>query len=175
MDENENYFGDSETVSFQANTQEYTPTKTFFSVKHVEADYDADGNYSKASQCRVEDISSLQNTPGNVSVHNPYYYFWGTKIGILPKPTASTGDFIVRGIVMPSDLSSDSDEPAFPAPYHNLLTTWAVACMVETVDENYLDGQRKRAEFEAGLEMLLRIIGQRQGSDLRRVRIKDLY
>lgn len=175
IDEDENYFGDSETIAFAANTQEYTPVNTYITIKHVEADYDDDGNYKKMTPCRIEDIESMQVSPTNTSASNPYYYTWGAKIGVLPRPTAATGDFIVRGTVMPSDLSGNSDVPAFPKPYHSLLVTWAIACMVEAVDENYLDGQRKRAEFQNGMDMLLRLISMRQNSDVKRMRVKNLY
>lgn len=175
IDEDENYFGDSETITFTANTQEYTPVNSYITIKHVEADYDDDGYYKKATPCRIEDIESLQNNPSNVSENNPYYYIWGTTIGMLPKPSSTTGDFVIRGTVMPSDLSGNSDEPAFPKPYHHLLVTWAMACMVEAVDENYLDGQRKRAEFQNGLDMLLRLIAKKQSTDVRRMRVKNLY
>jgi len=178
-DDFQDYFGDTETITTVVGTQEYTPTKEFLTVRFV--DYNpghltsASYPYVRAKYMPINELGSMQNNDETrFSDTNPYYYFWGKKIGLLPIPTYA-GSLIIHGIVKPADLSSNSDEPNFISTHHNLLTTWAIKCAVESVDENYLDGQRKLAEFEQGCDEMLRLIGARQSDTTKKITVTPLY
>ena len=174
VDDCQDYFGDSETITTVVGTQEYTPAKEFLTIRFV--DYDpGTGTYTRCTPVPLNEIKSLQSTTSQSFTDSyPRYYLWGEKIGILPVPTTA-GTVIIHGIVKPVALSSNSDEPAFLSTHHSLLTTWAMKCMVEAVDENYLDGQRKQAEFEAGCDELLRLVGARQSDLTKKISVTPLY
>jgi hypothetical protein len=174
VDDCQDYFGDTETITTVVGTQEYTPTKEFITVRFV--DYDpGTGTFIRATFIPLNEINSLQDpTDQGFTNSYPRYYMWGNKIGILPVPTTA-GSVIIHGIVKPADLSSNSDVPAFISTHHNLLTTWAIKCLVESVDENYLDGARKKLEFEDGCDEMLRLIGARQSDVTKRITVTPLY
>ena len=174
VDDCQDYFGDTETIATDVGTQEYTPTNEFITIRFV--DYNpGDGLWRRATFIPLNEIKSLQDTTTqSFTDTNARYYLWGNKIGILPVPTA-IGSVIIHGIVKPTALSANSDVPAFLSTHHSLLTTWAIKCMVESVDENYLDGQRKQQEFEVGCDELLRLIGARQSDTIKKITVTPLY
>lgn len=175
VDDCQDYFADSETISTVSGTQEYTPTKEFLTLRFLEYDPDNTGTYRKMVYIPLNEINSIANTTTQSFVDSyPRYYMLGNKIGVLPKPTAN-GVMIVRGIVKPADLTNNSDVPAFLSTHHNLLSTWAMKCMIEAVDENYLDGVRKQQEFEAGCDELLRLIGARESDSIKKITVTPLY
>lgn len=175
VDDCQDYFADSETISVISGTQEYTPSKEFLTVRFVEYDAGNTGTYKRVHFIPLNEINSLVNPTTQSFVESyPRYYMLGSKIGLLPKPTDS-GTLVLRGIVKPADLSDNSDIPAFLSTHHNLLSTWAMKCMIEAVDENYLDGVRKQQEFEAGCDELLRLIGARESDIIKKITVTPLY
>ena len=179
MDDFQDYFGDSEDITTVVGTQEYTPTKEYVALRFV--DYNpghltpSSYPYVRVTPVNIAELGSLQNNDETrYSDVTPYYYFWGSKIGLLPIPTYA-GTLKVYGIVKPAHLSADSDVPSFLSTHHHLLVTWGIKCMVEAVHENYIDGQRKMAEFEAGCEELLRLIGARQSDVAKKIMVTPLY
>ena len=172
----EDLFGASETVALVTGTNEYTPTSDFLSIRHVEVDYNYTGStYAKAYPIDVTDIKEFDKISTTYFDKSyPQYYFWGTKIGIVPTPDAN-GTMRIRGIVLPAALSSDADIPAFITTHHHILVTWAHAAMVEAVDQNYLDGARKRQQFEAELEDLINIVKDKQADQNKKIKIRNLY
>ena len=176
MDDFQDYYGDTETIATVIGTQEYTPTKEFIAIRFVDYDPEGDGTFVSAKPIQPSDLKTVRDDTSLGSFVNtqPKYYLWGDKIGLKPIPTV-VGSLKIYGIVKPADLSADSDIPAFLSTHHNLLTTWGMKCMVESVDENYIDGQRKMAEFEAGAEELLRLIGARQSNEAKKITVTPLY
>ena len=175
VDDCQDYFADSETISVENGTQEYTPDKEFLTVRFVEYDPGNTGTFKRATYVPLNEIYSLESpTQQSFSDASPRYYFLGSKIGLLPKPTAD-GTLIIKGIVKPADLSINSDIPAFLSTHHNLLSTWAIKCMVEAVDEDYVTGTRKQQEFEAGCDELLRLVGARSSDLIKKITVTPLY
>lgn len=174
IDDCQDYFGDTETIATVVGTTEYTPTKEFITTRFVEYN-PGSGTFVRANFIPLNEMNNIQNT-GTQSYTESYprYYVWGNKIGILPIPT-KVGSVVIHGIVKPVDLSGNTDVPAFLSTHHNLLTTWAMKCMVESVDENYLDGARKKQEFEDGCDELLRLIGARQSDATKKITVTSLY
>lgn len=174
VDAFEEYFADSESISLTA-TPEYTPTKEFLSVRYLELDFGDGSGYHRAEPISISDLDSSTTIPTRsiYTTIRPAYYFWGSKISILPTPT--TGTMKVYGLVTPDKLEDDNDIPHFPSPFHSLLVTWAMACMLEAADANYTDAQRKRQEFEVNLEKMIILISDRNGDQAKRITVKDLY
>jgi hypothetical protein len=179
VDDFQDYFGTTETIATVVGTQEYTPTNEFLTVRFI--DYNpghltpSTYPYVRMKPLNISELESMQNNDETrFADTNPYYYFWGAKIGVLPIPTY-VGSIVIHGIVKPTDLSANSDVPAFLSTHHDLLVTWGMKCMVEAVDENYLDGQRKQAEFETGCDELLRLIGARQSDTTKKITVTPLY
>lgn len=167
IDDFQDYFGDTETISTVSGTQEYTPTKEFIAIRFVDLD-PGTGTYQTVHPIDASSLKTVRD------ISDDGYYLWGTKIGLKPIPTVD-GTLVIHGIVKPADLSSNGDIPAFLSTHHSLLVTWGIKCFVEAVDENYLDGQRKMQEFEMGCDELLRLIGARQSNEAKKITVTPLY
>lgn len=68
-------------------------------------------------------ITPLQLGRIDLDGATPQYWFpWGHKIGIEPKPGVATYDLVVYAAIVPSDdMSADGDEPEIAKQFHELI------------------------------------------------------
>lgn len=146
LDERKDFFPDSEIIAVTASDVDITPTKTWNNITLIQVDF-GDG-YVTLTKDSLENVTATNQT-------RMIYHLWGNVI-YVPN-FAKAFNMKIYGYVIPADLSSNDDIPAFSKLLHPLLITWGVGRAVEThsAAENFLDGTRKRTEFWESLESIL--------------------
>ena len=146
LEQNQNFFVDTEELSLASLATEATPTKTWVTMVLITSD-DGTGEVPLA-KLSLEEVTNTANKRLG-------YCLWGTTLKFTAQTLART--IKIYGYVVPVDLSADGDSPTFPSPLHHLLITWGHGCAVEAAssDQNFLDGERKRIEFWSELDIIL--------------------
>ena len=97
--------------------------------------------------------------PLQTEIGSPIHYrLFGQNIQIYPLPQNSTA-LTVEYISMPADMSADSDVPAFPEQFHDLLVIGALARAYRD-DGNDDQASSYEAEFKEMLMPLITNMGQ---------------
>lgn len=161
-------------ISTVANQQEYTLDSTIVKVRRVEINYnpsDANSVAQRATAIKTDEmpLRISNNSVGQSGIFSAGYYINGQQgsqiIGFTPIPQyVGTNNVSVWGIVMPSDLSSDSDTIVIPYPdlYAQLIELRASSLLLRKGQqaENYAGQYRK--DFDLGVIEMQNFLKERQ-------------
>ena len=152
LKERRDFFPDTETISVTAGDIDHTPTKTWENITLIQVDFGLGSGWQTLTKDSLERVLGANSTDERSSL---IYHLWGDVI-YVPNWN-KTASMRLYGYVLPSELSSDGDTPVVSRLLHNCLTTWAVGRALESSSssENFLDGQRKRAEFNETLDEIM--------------------
>lgn len=93
-------------------------------------------------------LADIDRSPAS-SGHPWYYAVDGPNLHLFPTPDSATYSLELRYWKLPPSMVNDSDVPAIPADYHNILIYFALARCYERDDDvtmsQYYDGQFKKA------------------------------
>lgn len=152
LSERKDFFPDTETIAVTAGDIDYTPTKTWENITLIQVDFGLGTGWQTLTKSSLEKVLGANSTDERSSL---IYHLWGNVI-YVPNWN-KTASMRIYGYVLPADLSSDSDEPQISWLLHPCIVTWGVGRALESSSssENFLDGQRKRAEFNESLDSQL--------------------
>lgn len=157
LSEQPNYFPDTETLSFSSTETFKSLTKNWTNITLIQIDYGEGAGYQTSAKAELERVLDANNSSLDHCV-------WGTTLYLTNTSKAAT--VRVFGYVAPSDLSGDGDEPMFDKLLHPLISIWGVGCMLETMDEDYVGGKRKKDEFESALENIGPTVVKRDSTNI---------
>lgn len=152
LKERRDFFPDTETISITAGDIDHTPTKTWETITLIQVDFGLGAGWQTLTKDSLEKVLGPNSTDERGSL---IYHLWGDVI-YVPNWN-KTASMRIFGYVIPSDMSADGDTPAFSRLLHSTLVTWGVGRAIEanTSSENFLDGQRKRAEFDDAVAQIM--------------------
>ena len=147
MEERKDFFPDTETISVVASDVDITPTKTWSNITLIQIDFGEGDGYVTMNKDSLERV--LNQTTSNV------FHLWGDVIYVPDFKKAFT--MRIFGYVVHTFGATDGSVPAFSVLLHPLLVTWGIGRAIEasSASENFLDGQRKQAEFWNTLDLIL--------------------
>lgn len=146
------WFGATCEIATVLDQEEYDLPDDVRRVRSVGYKTAADGEHA---QCMAMDVvnrgATLNNTFYKPSASQPFWYQWGKKLGVLPKPTAAMPDGIkvwyFKRLPM---LVNDDDESEIPLEYQNLIVLRAqIIAAPKFGQDPSLLAQMYNAEFEA--------------------------
>lgn len=130
--------GDIATADFVANQQEYTFPSDILKIKRMEVTFDGT-NWYVASPMDINergeptDTTSIAN---DFSTSEPYFDLMDNSLFIYPIPTTSvTGGIKIWYEKLVTQLSSVTDEPVIPRPFHKGLCYGAAKDYFEKYSE----------------------------------------
>lgn len=152
LDERKDFFPDSENISVTSGDIDISPTKTWLNITLIQVDFNDGAGYQTLKKDSLERVLGPNSTDTRGSL---IFHLWGDVI-YVPN---FVRDFTMRiyGYVVPTALSGDADEPQLSTLLHETLVTWGIGRAVESssASENFLDGKRKRDEFDQALDVIL--------------------
>lgn len=155
QDADPDFFTKAATADTEASRQEYELPDDFDHPLMVTINYN--GVVARARpMTAITDVAihGGADTSEGRTVSEPSYYIVGNHIGFLPIPDANGSENIKLWYVYtPSELSADSDEPAFPAKYHHILKYWAYADYLDQDDE-HVAAENMRRRFDQMVERM---------------------
>lgn len=173
---NPDYFTKSATADSKENQTEYALPNDFERAMMVTIDLA--GTTYRPQFLELGETKSYGASSEYFTLANPRYYIVGNKIGFLPTPT-ETADENIRlwYVYTPTELSADSDEPAFPKKFHHLLKYGAYATYLDQDDE-HVAAENMRRRFDDRIEKMVESMSTNQLDQPRSVQITnglDLY
>lgn len=152
LDENKDFFPDTESISVVSGDIDISPTKTWSKITLIQVDFADGAGYQTLRKDSLENVLGPNSTDTRGSLT---YHLWGDVIYVPNYAKAFT--MRIYGYVIPAALSSDSDTPSFSTLLHPALSIWGVGRAVEasSASESFLDGGRKRQEFWETVEAIL--------------------
>lgn len=171
---NPDFFTKAETASMVTGQTEYSLPADFERALMVELELS--GTWRRAMP--LPGIGSLpisENTSGlTYNPGDPVYYIYGGNIGFRPL-TFATGDTIKLWYVYtPTELSADTDTPAFPAKYHHLLKYGAYATYLDE-DDQHAAAEAMRNRFEQRIQNMLESMDANQVDEPKSVEVTHNY
>lgn len=159
------------TQTTTAGTQEYSLPSDFKRMIGVRVQ----GSGSTAETDSTE-YSFIRYEDKNVSTEGNYYYInpVNDTIGLIPEPDVTGYTIHQKYYQIPADISAATDEPPFPANYHELVVFFALSRYWEGGDE-FDKKVHYSIEFENMIERMKTELLSRGVGQLRRVRdIREL-
>lgn len=178
---NPDYFVKSSTTSTVLGQQEYDLPDDFEKV--VMVNIQIDGVWKRVLPMGNADIRHIPThsdttSSQGFSTAEPRYYIIGDNIGIMPIPDETTASALkVWYSYTPTELSSDSDEPAFPSKYHYFIKYGAYANYLDQDDE-HVAAERMRQRFDGLVSRMMENMQDKQVDEVKSVEISqntDMY
>jgi hypothetical protein len=99
-------------------------------------------------------MQTYNEYPQQTEIGQPMHYrIFGESLLVYPLPQVST-TFVVEYVVMPADMVNDTDVPAFPTQWHDVLVSGAVALAYRD-DGNIAMAQEYDKEAEDMIKALI--------------------
>jgi hypothetical protein len=178
---NPDYFLKSSTTATVATQQEYDLPNEWDKIAMI--NIQIDGVWKRVLPMGDADIrhipthSDITSSQG-FSTAEPRYYIVGDNIGIMPIPDTTTASAIkVWYTYTPSEMTLDSDVPAFPSKYHHIIKYGAYANYLDQDDE-HVAAERMRQRFDAYVTRMIENMTDKQTDEPRSVTITqnpDMY
>jgi len=165
----EDYFGTSDnTIDLVTDQVEYDlPVDAnsrceVMKVKRVEIAYDG-SDYNLAYPFDMNDKWTTESdTQGQYTQEEPHYYLYGNKIGFDPKPTSNQSNAVkLWYIARQADLSNDTDKPAIPDEYHQLIV-YGASADVKKRDDNFNAARNYEMDYKEGVREMINELKKRQ-------------
>lgn len=176
---NPDYFTKSATADTEDGRQEYELPDDF--ERAIMVNLQIDGTWRRVRPLgSVNDVETLADTTSlnNYTIDDPRYYIVGGNIGFVPIPTETANENIKLWYVYtPTELTADSDEPAFPKKYHHLIKFGAYANYLDQDDE-HVAAENMRRRFDKRVEQMVDSMTQNQLDEPKSVLVTtgtDLY
>ena len=176
---NPDFFTKTATDSTVSGTQEYDLPTDF--DKMIMVNLKIDGTWYRALPLPTINnipVHSRTDSSQGFSTTEPYYYIVGDKYGFMPIPSESTASAIKLWYVYtPSELSADSDEPAFSKKFHHIIKYGAYANYLDQDDE-HVAAENMRRRFEKRVSDMVESMNENQVDEPRSVVItnsSDIY
>lgn len=141
-----NFFPDTETLTFTSAETSKALTKNWTNITLIQLDYGDGRGYVTSTKHDLVRVLDPNNS-------RPEHCVWGTTLYLTTTGLAVT--VRIFGFITPAALVNNADSPLFDTLLHPLIVTWAHACMIEAIDENYAVGKSKRDEFQLGIDSIL--------------------
>jgi len=134
---NVNYYqGEIQDMDTVDGTGRYALPTNFLAMKRIEIQYDDDVDKVRATSADINDIQATVNPDSDPwSQTSPFYCAWENDFYIKPVPDETSSTWTTDPgsamrlwfIELQDDLSSGSDVPLLPTPYHHILAYGATA------------------------------------------------
>jgi len=178
---NPDYFIKSSTTSTVANQQEYDLPSDF--EKIIMVNIQIDGTWKRVLPMGDADIRHIPTHSDTTSSQGfstaaPQYYLIGDNIGIMPIPDTTTASALkIWYTYTPTEMTTDSTEPAIPARYHHILKYGAYATYLDQ-DEEHVAAEMMRRRFDALVQRMIENLQDKQTDETKSVTITqnaDMY
>lgn len=169
------FFVKSSLSSTSAGTQEYALPGDF--VKMLKVNILIDGTWRKVEPLGDADLRYV-DTPVNTDAQgfntaNPRYYIYKSTMGLLPAPTTTESQNIkIWYVYSPTEMSSDSSSPDFPAMYHHIVKYAAYANYLDRKGE-HAAAERMRNRFDEMCQRMIENISNQQTGEMKSVMVTD--
>lgn len=102
---------------------------------------------TRLSRVELEELDDLNPTQDTESSSNPFYFYvWGRRIFLYPKPSkAGEGTLDIYYVKMPDELVSDQDVPEIPSHMHEDIVRF---CLIRAKELNEDDEKAQALMFE---------------------------
>lgn len=171
---NPDYFTKSSVTNIVADQQEYDLPTDF--DKALMVNIKLNDTWFKAlpfHNINSVPIHSRTDSTQGFTSSAPHYYIIGDNIGFMPIPeTAVTGGIKVWYVYTPSELSADSDEPAFSKKFHHIIKYGAYANYLDQDDE-HVAAENMRRRFEKRVTDMVESMNENQIDEPKSVQITN--
>lgn len=169
---NPDYFTKSATASTLSGQQEYELPDDFEKILMV--NLQIEGTWRRVLPLpAINSVPALAGGSSEFSWGDPRYYLIGDVIGFVPVPAETTSNNIKLWYVYtPTELTTDSAEPAVPTKYHHLLKYGAYASYLDQDDE-HVAAERMRQRFEKRVAEAVENLSERQVEEPRSVLVSS--
>lgn len=174
---NPDFFAKAATADTENGRQEYELPDDF--ERALMVNIQIDGTWQRALPLPIGDAAiHADGTAQGYDWSDPRYYVLGGNIGFLPVPDETSNENIKLWYVYtPTQLTDDSDEPAFPKKYHHLIKYSAYANYLDQDDE-HVAAENMRRRFDKRVEQMVEAMGTSQVDQPRSVTVSsdaDIY
>jgi hypothetical protein len=153
----EDYYKEDATVGLVEDQQDYELPDDFWKLRRLEAKYDSDGDYVKATRYDFRQIKSPYDSSTFGDSSTPIYELSGNYIKLLPMPSETvTAGIRLSYIKTISEMDDDDDtiDIPFPDRYGRLIVIGAVAQLMRKGQQEEAVAAKYQDDFQIGLEKM---------------------